>query len=850
MRKLLLITTLVFTVSTVLGQVPLLDFENPPASDDSTFWIYSEAEADTGDVDSNYIDITYIDTEVFAGDTAMQFDYRVHDSQEWGGFAKVEHFYPDSNGTFDFSAFTDLTFSYYVQTPQSIAGSVQLRINLWDVSNSQNGAKTYDINDAEYWYSFHPVLDSDPGWNTQTISLEGVLGADQANSELFQMTNWSGITGNSELDLDKIKAVAIELSIASSQPEPKYSEGVVLLDHFVLEGEAEMPLVFFNGKAVPGNISSFGTMWSGSATVEEEAGIPTEGGQATAAIKWEGGDQWDGPRFETAQAKNMLYKWSTDSIRFDIKAEAGLGQLRLDFFDTDTDGDGTDDYPFEAHYFVEEADVGYDGSWKEVKVALADFNRNVGFNNGETQYDGVFDSTLTKGFVVRATGAAAWGKTIYLDNIWTGTPVIDNEAPAQVTEVSATPNASEYYNLVTWTDVVGESYETYDVYASTQAIQDLEAESVYLIAEGVAEDVSSTPHYLFNPFEDKQQDYYYAVVCNDQAGNLGPAGTGGPITGTARGIATISLDVPAEFAADGDFSEWNDITPIEVKPSVNNVVVGGFDDDNDLTASVWLAMDSDYLYIAADVIDNSYTFGTGDWWNQDALEMFIGLYDYKGGAKHAAYQRGEEPDFNLSIRPDGLHHQNKGQDVISLEEEFFWADGGGQDYFIETRIAIDSLLLDSDTTNFTPTKGMRIPMDIYMHDNDGGTAEGNIAFSPHNNDTGWQSPSEWTYTWLGKPGIVSVEDGENIIRSYRLSQNYPNPFNPTTAIEFALPAEGKVSIAVYNVLGERVATLLNEHKPAGEYQVEWNARGVSSGVYFYSIKADGFHQTKKMVLMK
>ena len=849
MRKLLLIITLVFTVSTAWGQYPLFDFENPPAPDDSTFWIYSEARADTTEVDSNFIDISYIDTEVFAGDTAMQLDYRIHDSQSWGGFAKIEHFYPDSNGTFDFSAFTDLTFSYYVDTPQSIEGSTELRVCLWDVSDAQDGAGTYDVNQSEYWYSFHKILDAEPGWNTQTIALEGVLGADQGNPTVFQMTGWNGISGNQELDLDKIKAVAIELSIAASQPDPGFSEGTVILDHFILEGEAEVPVVFFNGKAVPGNISSFGTNWSGSATVEEEAGIPTPGGLPTAAIRWEGGDQWDGPRFELAQSKNLLYRWSEDSIKFNIKAEAGLGQLRLDFFDTDEDGEGTEDYPFEAHYSLEEDAVGYDGTWKEVAIPLADFDRNGGFHDGTNFHEGAFDSTKTKGFAIRASGAAAWGKTIYLDNMWTGNPVIDNEAPAQVQNVGATPNAAAYYNLVTWQDVDGEQFETYDVYASALPIDEVEADWVYQIAEGVSEGVSSVPHYLFNPFDDTSRDYYYAVVCNDQAGNPGPAGYSNAISGTAKGIATIAMDVPAGFSADGDFSEWSDIAPFEIMPSTNNVVVGGFDNDDDLTASVWLAMDADYLYVAADVIDNSYYYGEGDWWNQDAIEMFLGLYNHTGGAKHSAYQRGEEPDFNLSIRPDGVHHQNKDQAVVNLEEDFFWESGGTMDYFVEARVAIDSLLLEDDAM-LTLEEGMRIPMDIYIHDNDDGVAEGNVAFSPHNQDTGWRNPAEWTYTWLGEPTNVSVEDDNAVIHRFHLSQNYPNPFNPVTAIDYALPTEGKVMISVYNVLGEKVATLVNETKSAGEYQVKWNAAGYSSGIYFYNIQTADYNQTKKMILMK
>ena len=90
---------------------------------------------------------------------------------------------------------------------------------------------------------------------------------------------------------------------------------------------------------------------------------------------------------------------------------------------------------------------------------------------------------------------------------------------------------------------------------------------------------------------------------------------------------------------------------------------------------------------------------------------------------------------------------------------------------------------------------------------------------------------------------------------YRLSQNYPNPFNPTTKIKYSVPPVGTsfmkfVSLKVYDILGNKVATLVNEEKPVGTYEVEFNGSGLSSGVYFYQVKAEDFIETKKMLLMK
>ena len=85
---------------------------------------------------------------------------------------------------------------------------------------------------------------------------------------------------------------------------------------------------------------------------------------------------------------------------------------------------------------------------------------------------------------------------------------------------------------------------------------------------------------------------------------------------------------------------------------------------------------------------------------------------------------------------------------------------------------------------------------------------------------------------------------------FYLSQNYPNPFNPLTTISYQLPFSGQVSIKVYDIIGQEIATLVNEFKEPGEYTVIWNAEDMPSGLYFYSLKANGFTQTKKMLFHK
>jgi len=97
---------------------------------------------------------------------------------------------------------------------------------------------------------------------------------------------------------------------------------------------------------------------------------------------------------------------------------------------------------------------------------------------------------------------------------------------------------------------------------------------------------------------------------------------------------------------------------------------------------------------------------------------------------------------------------------------------------------------------------------------------------------------------------VSVEEEIVALNKFFIEQNYPNPFNPTTRINYGIAVAGNTEISVYNILGSKIATLVNEYKPAGTYSVDFDASKLSSGIYFYKIIANGFVQTKKMILEK
>ena len=98
--------------------------------------------------------------------------------------------------------------------------------------------------------------------------------------------------------------------------------------------------------------------------------------------------------------------------------------------------------------------------------------------------------------------------------------------------------------------------------------------------------------------------------------------------------------------------------------------------------------------------------------------------------------------------------------------------------------------------------------------------------------------------------IVSVDNEITFPAEYILLQNYPNPFNPATTIRYQLPERSFVSIKVFDILGKEVATLVNEEKPVGSYEVQFKGNSLTSGIYFYQLKAGDYSETKKMIFLK
>lgn len=105
-------------------------------------------------------------------------------------------------------------------------------------------------------------------------------------------------------------------------------------------------------------------------------------------------------------------------------------------------------------------------------------------------------------------------------------------------------------------------------------------------------------------------------------------------------------------------------------------------------------------------------------------------------------------------------------------------------------------------------------------------------------------------TTTGGETVNIKQTSNEIPQGFILSQNYPNPFNPVTKIKFSVPVSSLVRITIYDILGRKINTLVNENLSAGTYETEWDGSAFATGVYFYSLKAEGFKETRKMLLIK
>lgn len=158
---------------------------------------------------------------------------------------------------------------------------------------------------------------------------------------------------------------------------------------------------------------------------------------------------------------------------------------------------------------------------------------------------------------------------------------------------------------------------------------------------------------------------------------------------------------------------------------------------------------------------------------------------------------------------------------------------GGHENFWGPELAA----LDSDGDGFTNGEELQDPNGLWT---EGSSNPGDQALVTHPGN-----PDDF-------PTSVQIVDNE--LKKFDLYNNYPNPFNPSTTIRFSIAEASNVKIVIFDQVGQEVKVLVNDHFSAGTYQETWdaleNGNSLSSGIYFYIIKAGNFLQTKKMLLLK
>jgi len=187
------------------------------------------------------------------------------------------------------------------------------------------------------------------------------------------------------------------------------------------------------------------------------------------------------------------------------------------------------------------------------------------------------------------------------------------------------------------------------------------------------------------------------------------------------------------------------------------------------------------------------------------------MYTSNGGANWTSRSTGIQVGLN------GLHFVNQNEG---------WVVGGAGTLYSTTNAGLNWIVLQSQTGQDLNS--------IHSFDGTNAWAVGNLGVIV----TNYSPPT-------------NVDNENNIApNSLVLEQNYPNPFNPSTTIKFTIPESSNTVIKIYNTVGSEVATLLNEVKQPGTYEVDFNAADLSSGAYFYAIETDNFREVKKMILLK
>ncbi len=837
------------------------------------------------------------------GGKALKCTWTVHTTQSWGGYNQLNYFVPRTKDSTYYAKThrnvyhdsTYLNFSgakyislWFNNMTKSTVGpnTVHFRLELYEAGG---GADYWnDQSQHEEWYfETGNMYDTTSGWKQMIMPLVDRGTGATPNDQGFSNPQWSGVTNNGTLDLDKI----IGYSIVWTAPllgGDSTASGVIMFDKLQLLDDQYTPIRLFNNFAQDTTDLNPNRGWNdaGSITFFKEA-VDTLVSPSALGVDWKinGAQSWGGYANFTdvlpagtyfpnlgGNAYLQLYIKVVTPLTSSTGSIQNKVTMRLTL--KETGPANTDEWYNKLNVIIDSnaTNLGWQqvniplvalpGSWAE--LSSKGFYAVNGSGNGVMDLNQIGQIKLEFSMSADAgepTGASLFysGKILVSKLVPAGYHNQDTTPPAKVTSVLAT--AGSFANLITWADVPSEPGSTYNVYASEKPFTlttDKDVENVPPFNLPLGTQLAN--HILRAPVTDQNITYYYGVTATDNVGNTNKPTVTGAVTNKAKGVPTIAKAPPANITIDGNLAEWASIPPIVLNsfrsPATAHMAPNGsLRDSNDLSAKAYFAVDSKNLYVAFDVVDDTVTVDTTkNDYEQDCPDLFIGLYDWRG-AKHGGYTAGAKPEYHFRFSMNRLREDHRSVIVMYPGANYVWKKKSlTSGYTIEAKIPFALLAQEFPGDSvFVPREGMRIPIDIEVNDRDGQPVarDCELCYSTLNDDNSYQDMWRWTHTWIGAQWTVGVANKDvATIGTYELSQNYPNPFNPATTIKYSIAKAGQTTLKVYDILGREVVTLVNEVQQPGQHNVQFNAAAFASGVYFYRVSSGSFVNVKKMMLLK
>lgn len=491
------------------------------------------------------------------------------------------------------------------------------------------------------------------------------------------------------------------------------------------------------------------------------------------------------------------------------------------------------------------------------------------------------------------------GAPIYLDDVYIGGPSTDissaGEAPSAMSGV--TFEADGPVNVVSWNESA--EFGGYNVYASQSPITDVAAEGVVLLSNfGFGEDTELRHRYEIPHPSLGAEPFYYAVTSLSPFGveNTDVSASSGQIVNEnlpqkayIRQLTSAEADALFDDVNDGNATDehFPADQPVFMLDASHRSPGDGTTEatlPTEADNSGWFKLgytDLNELFIYGEITDDQVTFATdtgvasgGGTWNYDSAEIVFGHYDVRDtdgggvlvGSPHGAngMSRGEEPDYGIRIT--GLNNEagNLARSSTwvgwSLDVDFENAtavEKTATGWKFLTLLPLDQIQNTEEGDVFMEVPGSDevqfIPFIISINDADGGTRQTQQVWSIKPNVTGqwWNTPAQWeTVALAGRDAVVTAAEDGSERDGFSLAQSTPNPAFGSADVAFSLGAPGRATVEVFNILGQRVLTVVDGEFAAGSHEVAVDTRSLASGVYVYRLSAGDYVATRRMTVVR